>query len=71
MGRDSPSNKDERGRNVTSSSLEVGSSVPRASSVRSTMSGEPLVLHGWTRRAGKVAQLVWFKAKEVSAELEA
>ena len=51
MGRDSPSNKDERGRNVTSSSLEVGSSVPRASSVRSTMSGEPLVLHGWTLTA--------------------
>ncbi|KAH7396053.1 BcPLC2, phospholipase C [Cadophora sp. MPI-SDFR-AT-0126] len=51
IGRDSPSNKDDRGRNITSSSLEVGSSVQRTSSVRSTMSGEPLVLHGWTLTA--------------------
>ncbi|KAK0121405.1 hypothetical protein ONS96_011576 [Cadophora gregata f. sp. sojae] len=51
IGRGSPSSKDERGRNITSSSLEVGSSIPRASSVRSTISGEPLVLHGWTLTA--------------------
>ncbi|KAH9224194.1 PLC-like phosphodiesterase [Leptodontidium sp. 2 PMI_412] len=51
LGRDSPSNKDERGRNITSSSLEVENSIARPSSVRSTMSGEPLVLHGWTLTA--------------------
>ncbi|KAH7360098.1 BcPLC2, phospholipase C [Rhexocercosporidium sp. MPI-PUGE-AT-0058] len=51
MGRDSSSNKDERGRNITSSSLEVGNTIARPSSVRSAMSGEPLVLHGWTLTA--------------------
>lgn len=43
--------QDERGRKITSASLEVGSSIPRASSVRSTKDGEPLVLHGWTLTA--------------------
>ncbi|KAL2074009.1 hypothetical protein VTL71DRAFT_7787 [Oculimacula yallundae] len=51
FGRDSSSKKDENGRNVTSSSLEVGNTIARPSSVRSAMSGEPLVLHGWTLTA--------------------
>ncbi|CAL3970972.1 hypothetical protein PZA11_007352 [Diplocarpon coronariae] len=50
IGRDSPS-QDERGRKATSGSLEVGNSMPRTSSVRSTKDGEPLVLHGWTLTA--------------------
>lgn len=50
IGRET-SNQDERGRKITSSSLEVGNSVPRTSSVRSTRDGEPLVLHGWTLTA--------------------
>lgn len=52
IGRDGQ-DKDDRGRQVTSSSLEVNQPAPRAraSSVRSTMSGEPLVLHGWTLTA--------------------
>ncbi|KAI9046873.1 hypothetical protein LZ554_008951 [Drepanopeziza brunnea f. sp. 'monogermtubi'] len=50
IGRDHAT-QDERGRKITSSSLEVGDALSRASSVRSTKDGEPLVLHGWTLTA--------------------
>ncbi|CZS92979.1 related to 1-phosphatidylinositol-4,5-bisphosphate phosphodiesterase [Rhynchosporium graminicola] len=51
LGPDSSSKKDDGGRNVTSSSLEVENPSGRPSSIRSAMSGEPLVLHGWTLTA--------------------
>lgn len=47
----SRSDTEERGRKPNSASLEVGSSIERQESVRSTLSGEPLVLHGWTLTA--------------------
>ncbi|CZR63533.1 related to 1-phosphatidylinositol-4,5-bisphosphate phosphodiesterase [Phialocephala subalpina] len=50
-GKDRTDSEGERGRKTTSSTLGVGTSVERQHSVRSTMDGEPLVLHGWTLTA--------------------